>query len=180
MPDIPPHERRTGLLIPVAADELVAGFRRRFNAATVARRLPPHITVLFPFARVPALDGAMHDDLGEHFAAFEPFEAELTHVGSFEGYVWLAPEPRERFVELIAATCERYPAFPPYGGAEGEPEPHLTIAAIGDGDDAEQIVEIARSELSPLLPFRFAVTCVSLVEEQADGTFDQPARFRLG
>ena len=56
MPAIPPHERRTGLLVPVAADELVADFRRRFNAATVARRLPPHITVLFPFARVPALD----------------------------------------------------------------------------------------------------------------------------
>lgn len=180
MPGIPLHERRTGLLIPVAADELVDDFRRRFNAATVARRLPPHITVLFPFARVPALDGAMHDDLGEHFAAFEPFEAELTHVGSFEGYVWLAPEPRERFVELITATCERYPAFPPYENAMGEPEPHLTIAAVGDGDDAEQIVEIARSEFAALLPFRFGVTCVSLFEEQADGTFEQPAGFLLG
>ena len=180
MPDLAPNERRTGLLIPVAAGELVADFRHRFNAATVARRLPPHITILFPFARVPVLDGAMRDDLGEHFAAFEPFEAALTDVGSFEGYVWLAPEPRERFVELIAATCERYPAFPPYEGALGDPEPHLTIAAIGDGDNADQIVEIARSELSPLLPFRFAVTCVSLFEEQADGTFEQPARFRLG
>ena len=168
------------MLIPVAADELVADFRRRFNAVTVARRLPPHITVLFPFAPVPTVDAAVHDDLGEHFAAFEPFEAELTHVGSFEGYVWLAPEPRERFAELIAATCERYPAFPPYGGELGEPEPHLTIAAIGDGDDAGQIVEIARSELAALLPFRFTVTCVSLFEEQADGTFEQPATFRLG
>ncbi len=180
MPDIPPHERRTGLLIPVAADELVAGFRRRFNAATVARRLPPHITVLFPFARVSALDGAIHDDLREHFAAFEPFEAELTHVGSFERYVWLAPEPRERFADLIAATCERYPAFPPYEGAGGEPEPHLTIAAVGDGDDAEPVVTVARSELAPLLPFGFTVACVSLFEEQADGTFKEPVRFRLG
>ena len=127
-----------------------------------------------------ALDGATYDDLGEHFAAFDPFEAELTHVGSFEGYVWLAPEPRERFADLIVATCERYPAFPPYEGAGGEPEPHLTIAAIGDADDAEQIVEIARSELSPLLPFRFTVDCVALFEEQADGTFEEPVRFRLG
>ena len=168
------------MLIPVAADELVADFRRRFNAATVARRLPPHITVSSRSPACPPWTRALHDDLGEHFAAFEPFEAELTHVGSFEGYVWLAPEPRERFVELIAATCERYPAFPPYEGAWGEPEPHLTIAAIGDGDDAEQIVEIARSELAALLPFRFAVTGVSLFEEQADGTFEQPAGFSLG
>ena len=121
----------------------------------------------------------MHDDLGEHFAALRAVRGRAHRTsGSFERYVWLAPEPRERFVELIAATCARYPAFPPYEGAGGEPEPHLTIAAIGDGDDAEQIAEIARSELSPLLPFRFAVTCVSLFEEQADGTFEQPARFR--
>ncbi len=149
MPGIPPRECRTGLLIPVAANGLVADFRRRFNAATVARHLPPHITVLFPFARAAAVDGDLRADLATHFATFEPFEAELTRVGSFEGYVWLAPEPRERFVDLIATTCGRYPAFPPYEGEGGEPEPHLTIAAIPKGEDAGRIVEIARSELAP-------------------------------
>jgi len=179
MPGVPPRDRRTGLLIPVAADGLVADFRRRFNAGTVARHLPPHITILFPFAPAEALDGDLRADLATHFGAFEPFEAKLTRVGSFDGYVWLAPEPRERFVELIVATCGRYPAFPPYEGEGGEPEPHLTVAATSK-EEAGRIVEIARSELSPQLPFRFSVTSVSLFEEQADGTFDGSAQFELG
>jgi 2'-5' RNA ligase len=180
MSGIPPHERRTGLLIPVPADDLVADFRRRFNAATVARNLPPHITVIFPFARVPAVDDGLRADLVAHFTTFEPFEAELTRVGSFPGYVWLAPTPRERFVELITATCERYPAFPPYEGEGGEPEPHLTIAAIAAADDADPIVELAHAELAALLPFRFTVSSLSLFEEQEDGTFLESTRFGLG
>ena len=180
MPVIPPHERRTGLLVPVAADGLVGDFRRRFNAATVARRLPPHVTVLFPFARATAVDAAMHADLARHFATFTPFEAELTGVGHFDRFVWLAPEPRDRFVDLITATCDRYPAFPPYDGEGGEPEPHLTIAAIEEGGDAGRVADIAHSELAQLLPFRFVVDGVSLFEEQADATWVESVRFPLG
>ena len=180
MHELPPPVRRTGLLVPVAAEELVGDFRRRFNAATVARRLPPHITVLFPFARAGELDETARSELTAHFSAFAPFEAELSGVGSFDDYVWLAPKPRDRFVDLITATCERFPAFPPYEGEGGEPEPHLTIAAIDDGDSAGRIAEIARSELVPLLPFRFAVDSVSLFEELDDGTWQESVRFGLG
>lgn len=180
MPELPPQERRTGLLIPVAADGLVADFRHRFNAATVARRLPPHITVLYPFARATAVDDRIRADLVTHFATFAPFEAELTGVGSFVDYVWLAPEPRARFVELITATCERFPAFPPYEGEGGEPEPHLTVAKIDEGGSADQVAAVARAELGPLLPFAFSVTGVTLFEERSDGTFRESIRFALG
>ena len=180
MPEIPPQDCRTGLLIPVAADGLVAEFRSRFNAATVARRLPPHITVLYPFARVAALDEGLSSELVTHFAGFTAFEAELTGVGQFVDFVWLAPSPRDRFVELIAATCERFPAYPPYEGEGGEPEPHLTIAKIDEGDRAETIADIARTELGPSLPFSFPVSGVSLFEEQGDGTFRETTQFQLG
>ena len=40
-----PHERRTALFVQVPVDDLVDAFRRRHLAATVARGLPPHITV---------------------------------------------------------------------------------------------------------------------------------------
>jgi len=179
--DLPPAERRTGLLIHVAsADELVADFRNRFNASTVARRLPPHITVLYPFARVPDLDDELREEAAAHFATFPSFDAELTGVGQFDDFVWLAPTPRDRFLELISRTSERFPAYPPYEGEGGEPEPHLTIAKIEPGDNAGRVAEIARSELFPLLPFRFRVTEVSLFEEQADATFVESTRFSLG
>ena len=172
-------ERRTALLVPVAADALVAGFRHRHNAFAVARGLPPHITVLYPFAPALTVTETTSSDLARHFGTFPQFEAELTGVDSFSGFVWLAPEPRTRFLELIESTCARYPAFPPYAGGGGEPEPHLTIAATGAGGDLDGIVQLARSELSPMLPFRFSVSSVSLFEEGSDGRWSERQRFAL-
>jgi 2'-5' RNA ligase len=180
MPAVPASERRTGLLIPVAAEPLVDHFRRRHNAATVARRLPPHITVLFPFVRATALDAGTLSELRAHFSTFAPFDAELAGVGQFDDFVWLAPEPRDRFVRLIVATSARFPDFPPYEGEGGEPEPHLTIAAVDGRARATEVAALARDELAPLLPFRFAVTGVSLFEELVDGTWRESSRFELG
>jgi 2'-5' RNA ligase len=180
MPGVPAPERRTGLLIPVAAEGLVGDFRRRHNAVTVARRLPPHITVLFPFARAAAVDDATRSELAAHFSTFAPFEAELTGVGRFDEYVWLAPEPRDRFFDLITATCDRFPKYPPYEGEGGEPEPHLTIAAIEEGDSADRVAKLADMEFAALLPFRFAVDGVSLFEELDNGTWQESCRFGLG
>jgi 2'-5' RNA ligase len=174
---IPPLERRTGLPIPVAADVLVGYFRSRYNAATVARRLPPHITVLFPFARGVDVAATYGADLSAHFASFEPFAAELTGVGQFDRFVWLAPEPRERFVELVRTTCARFPEFPPYEEEGGEPEPHLTVGAVDAFDPTEPV---ARAELQPRLPFEFAVDSVWLFGEQEDGTFEATTRYGLG
>lgn len=177
---IPPLDRRTGLLIPVTADALVGDFRRRHNAATVARRLPPHITVLFPFVPSSAVTSDLRAELAEHFATFDSFEAELTGVGSFDGYVWLAPEPRDRFHGMITGTCARFPDYPPYAGGGGEPEPHLTVAAIGEGRSLADVVDLARVELGTRLPFGFVVTGVSLFEELGDGTWSESERFPLG
>ncbi len=115
-----------------------------------------------------------------HFATFEPFAAELTRIDAFAELVWLAPAPRDRFLELITATCDRFPAFPPYESGDLEPEPHLTIGAPDERDDVEAIAIAARSELERSLPFGFLVDSVWLFEEQEDGTFAQTSRFALG
>lgn len=55
--------RRTGLLIPVrSAEDIVGDVRRRHNAVSVARRILPQTTMLFPIA--------------SHFSGFASFEAE--------------------------------------------------------------------------------------------------------
>lgn len=180
MSDVPPTARRTGLLIPVhGAEEVVGDFRRRHNAESVARRIPPHITVLFPFVRVANLDDAVRSVAASHFGCFAAFDAELTRVGRFDEFVWLAPQPRDRFVELIDATCVRFPQFPPYEDTGIEPEPHLTIAAVDDAAAAVEIAALADRELARLLPFRFAVDCVALFEEGSDGTWHETTRFEL-
>ncbi|MSO96376.1 MAG: 2'-5' RNA ligase family protein [Thermoleophilia bacterium] len=180
MTAVPPHERRTFLLVPVAADALVADFRRRHHAASVASGLPPHITVLFPFAHGVNVARDRGAELAAHFAAIEPFEATLTGVGRFDHFVWLAPEPRERFVDLLTATRNRFPGSAAPEDVSRAPEPHLTIAAVAQDESTESVVASARFEFQPLLPFHFTVDSVWLYESREDRTWQMSSRFQLG
>lgn len=175
-----PHERRTALLVQVPVGELVDDFRRRHLAASVARGLPAHVTVLFPFAALASMDAQLRRRVVEHFAMISAFAAELTRVGRFDAHVWLAPGPHERFVALLTETYDRFPEFPPYGDAFAQPVPHLTIAEVGPGESVEQVAEQAERELEGGLPFRFTVDRVGLFEELADGTWRQSDSFELG
>ena len=175
-----PHERRTALLVQVPVEDPVDDFRRRHLAASVARGLPAHVTVLFPFAPAATIDAELHAQVAEHFATFPAFRAELTRVGRFDAHVWLAPEPHERFIALLAGTYARFPLFPPYGDAFAEPVPHLTIAEVGPDWSIEQVTEEAESALGPGLPFAFDVDRIGLFEELTDGTWQQSDSFGLG
>ena len=173
-------ERRTALLVEVPVEAPVDDFRGRHLAASVARGIPAHVTVTFPFAAASSLDPRLHADVVEHFATFDPFTAALTRVDRFDAHVWLAPAPHERFVELLTRTYDRFPQFPPYGDAFAEPVPHLTIAEIGQGESIETVAVDAERELSPGLPFAFTVDRVSLYEERPGGTWQRSDSFELG
>jgi 2'-5' RNA ligase len=180
MTEVPPHERRTALLVQVPVAEAVDDFRRRHLAASVARGIPAHVTVLFPFAGPASIDAGLRAQVVEHFATFSAFSAELARVDRFDAHVWLAPEPHERFIALLAGTHARFPQLPPYGDAFAEPVPHLTIGEIGPDENVEQLSEQAERELGAGLPFDFAVRRISLFEELADGRWQQSDSFELG
>ena len=185
MTELPPDERRTALIVAVRAEALVDDFRRRHRGFAFERGVPPHVTVLCPFAPAASVGDGMRAELAAHFSGLAPFAAELTEVAQFDVAVWLAPRPRDRFVDLIAATCARFPDYPPYGGEFPEPEPHLTVAELSDrsekiGDSVERVVERARVVLGPGLPFAFRVDAVTLLEEQGDGNWRESCRFGLG
>lgn len=175
----PADETQAALVVAVPeAAALVDPFRARFLPAALERRLPPHVTVLFPIVTTPGADREAQRAaaLARRFSAFP---ARLERVGRFPGHVWLAPEPRHRFVRLLAATWRAFPEFPPYGLVELEPAPHLTVGAAGDGPELDAVHARAREELAPALPLAFHVAALSLLVEQADGTWAECARFRL-
>ncbi len=71
----------TGLIVPVdAARGLVAPWRHLLPAA--GRSLPPHVTALWPFLPVAALDAAAERRLEELLAGAEPFAFALTRVAT--------------------------------------------------------------------------------------------------
>ena len=180
MAEVAPDERRTALLIEVPVEARVDEFRQRHLAATVARGLPAHVTVLFPFASATDVDARLRAEVEEHFRTITAFTAELTRVDHFDAHVWLAPEPHDRFSALLTETHARFPQFPPYGDAFTEPVPHLTIAEAGAGESVDDLVEQAEHELGVGLPFGFTVDRVALFEELADGTWRQADSFELG
>lgn len=162
-------ERRTALtLIVPEAEPVVAAFRARYAAESVAKRIPAHITLLIPYVAAARLDDMAVASAREHFRSFAPFAAELVEVGRFTEHVWLAPSPREAFVDLIQVTCRRFPESP-HGEAFPNPVPHLTVGQAGPGLSVEAIASAAEEELAPRLPIAFRVDSAWLLVEQDDG-----------
>jgi 2'-5' RNA ligase len=171
---------RTALVVVMReAEPVVSPWRHRFLRATVDRGIPAHVTVLFPFVPVATLDDDVTRALRELYAPLTPFRCDLASVESFPGYVWLAPEPAARFVELIELTCRAFPAYPPYGEPEIEPIPHCTVGAEEDATALAEMLGVLRRELAPRLPIRSDVGAISLLEERDDETWFERESFAL-
>ena len=164
--------RETALVVAVPeAEPAIAAFRARFDSVAVAKRIPPHVTLLYPFVPANELDPALLQSLRELYKPVRPFDFQLTRVDRFDHHVWLAPDPRNRFVELIELTCARFPAYPSYGERALTPEPHLTIGTAEGDRTVEATAAVAKMELATALPLRCRAERVSLLEEQAEGTW---------
>ena len=146
------------------------------SRASVARGLPAHVTVLFPFAGArdrSTLTSVRRSPSTSRRSRRSPPSS--TRVGRFDAHVWLAPEPHERFVGAAGRT--RTPAsreFPPYGDAFAEPVPHLTIAEIGKGEHRAASPSRPSASSRRASRSRSRSTDVGLFEELADGLAASP------
>jgi hypothetical protein len=165
----------TGLVVPVdAARELVASWLHLLPAA--GRSLPPHVTALWPFLPVAALDGAVERRLEELLSGAQPFAFALTRVATLADAAVLVPEPAEPFAALTRLLWGEWPECPPYGGAFDDVVPHLTVAIEPSTADRSSIEEA----LSPLLPLEVRAAEVLLIEETVSGALRERRRLMLG
>lgn len=137
-------------------EDLVGPFRQRYDPVAPLG-MPPHITILFPFVDVDDINEELLAVLWKRYSQVPAFSFRLPRLGQFGDVLFLAPEPREPFDRLIAATREWYPQYPPYGGAVDEPDPHLTVAHSEDPEELARIcgevegsmsAEVIESEVS--------------------------------
>jgi 2'-5' RNA ligase len=124
------------VLVP-EAEPLVEPFRKLYDPVA-PRGMPPHVTILFPFYAQTDLGPEVVRKLEEHFSGFAPFHFELRETGTFPRVLYLKPEPRSLFSEIISSTADLFPNLLPYGGSTGERIPHVTVA------HAETDVELER------------------------------------
>jgi len=160
------------VIVPEASLALTAA-----SAATglkPPRRMPAHVTVLYPFLARGRLDGDTRKAVGELVTARSSFDFYLDGIGEFPGVSYLAPRPPEPFVDLTTALWARWPDHPPFGGAFKEVIPHLTLAE-GSHDPAA-----VRRVVTGLAPIRSRATALSLMAPGWLGTWREIERFPLG
>jgi 2'-5' RNA ligase len=151
------------VLTPEAEPLAGAFFREHSNAGRDG--MTPHVTLIVPF--VPA--GAISEDIDQRlrrlFERFEPFDYHLRRFEYFEsGVLYLAPEPAQPFIDLVAALTAEFPDYPLYEGLHDEVIPHVTVA---ERDDPE-LLGLIRAEVEPRLPIHCRARAVRLVERGPD------------
>jgi 2'-5' RNA ligase len=165
------------LLVPVfAAETTVGSFRNHLDPAS-RLGIPPHVTVLFPWAPLQDQSAELIDALTDLFSRFQPFDFSLSTTGWFgERVLYLRPDPSDNFVRLTTGIADRFTQYPPYRGAFAEVIPHLTI-----GEDAElDALRSAEIEVRERLPITARATEVWLMSATSSGPWANTRTFSLG
>jgi 2'-5' RNA ligase len=143
--------------------------RAEFHAESVARGIPLHVTVLFPFV---APDAVPVRTLEALFASFPPLDLSLTRLAEFPGVVYAVPEPDTELLTLMHAVHARFPETPPYEGEFEEVIPHATLS---EGAPLDAVAGRCES----LLPIACHVHEVTLLMESAPDRWAEGRRFAL-
>jgi 2'-5' RNA ligase len=164
----------TALVLVLDDAEPFDDVRRTFAAATVARGIPFHLTLLWPFAPRDELTDAVLVGTRSFFAARQPFEFELTRVATWPTVVYAVPEPDAALRECMEALHARFPDWPPYGGIHADVVPHATL-----GEDAEAVRAFPEVErrLAGHLPLHYRADIATLLEEFAPDRWRERERF---
>jgi 2'-5' RNA ligase len=143
-------------------EPLIGGWRRRYTGDG-ARGMPPHVTLIIPFADSSEVEERL-EGVGRVLGDFAPFGVALLETARFPELLYLRPEPAEPFVAMTEALADAFPEFPPYGGDFDEILPHVTVAQSED-----EVLATIDEELAAQLPVRARVERAWLVENAPDG-----------
>ena len=169
---------RSALVVVVPeAEPVVSAWRRRFHSHSVERGIPPHITILFPFVPLGALDDGVLEALRRLYGPLRPFGFDLVSVETFPTTAWLAPAPAAPFLDLVAITRAAYPEYPPYGDPELVAVPHCTVGTDDDPGVVGEMARELRAGLGPQLPIRCRAAELTLLEERPDQSWATRATF---
>jgi len=154
---------QTALVVLLPELETLLGSWRDQHTTDGPRGMPPHVTLIFPFADSSGVEDKL-EALGRLFASFGPFEVALGETARFPGLLYLRPEPAEPLVAITEGLVRAFPEFPPYGGEFVEIVPHVTVALGGD-----DVLAAVERELQPQLPVKTRVERAWLVEDSPTG-----------
>jgi 2'-5' RNA ligase len=166
----------TAIVVIVREADPAVGDLYRAHTNSGREGMPPHVTLLIPFADSESLPLAR---LRVELRPFEPFDFALTEARRFEPrsgpILWLAPEPAAPFVALTEALVQAFPDYRPYGGVFEDVVPHLTVATDRDAIVLDRI----EGELAPALPIAARAEAATIVH-RLDGRWQPHTTIQLG
>lgn len=150
-------------------------YDERMPGVPIADLVPPHITVLVPWAD-PADDAAL-DRLAKAVQGFGVLELTFAQADAFGNgsVVFLQPEPADVLTGLLRTVAAAFPEHPPYGGSHPDPHPHVTVAMDGDA----QVLASARSALAVGSPPAVRVDSLGVYAPSADGVWRERSTVTL-
>jgi 2'-5' RNA ligase len=164
----------TALVLVLDDAEPFDEVRREFAASTVARGIPFHVTLLYPFAPRDELTDAVLAETRSFFAARQSFELELTRLATWPTVLYAVPEPDAALRECMKALYAQFPAWRPYGGMHAVVVPHATL---GEDVDAAHIYPEVERRLAGYLPLHYIADEATLLEEFAPDEWRTRERF---
>jgi len=169
----------SAILVPVPEAEPVVGQLRARLDSSAALGVPAHVTVLYPFVPPAELTPAVIETAAAAIASVAAFDCRFAGTRWFgETVLWLAPEPDEPFLALIAAVQAAFPAYPPYAGTITAAIPHLTVGDRPEGGLGA--LRDAETRVLPLLPVLAPIRHAWLMTgSQAPGSWQQLAALPL-
>ncbi|GAA5200508.1 2'-5' RNA ligase family protein [Rugosimonospora acidiphila] len=168
------------LIVPfLGVDRAVGAFRRNHDPAA-ALGVPAHITIHYPWLRLPSVDQEDIRQVRELAAATPPHPVAFRELRWFGTEVlWLAPDPAESLVDLSESSARRWPGHLRYGGQMTAPVPHLMVAQVRDGGDRAEVARV-EAELGERLPLRDEASEVWWMVQGEDGRWARRAAFGFG
>jgi 2'-5' RNA ligase len=164
----------SAVIVRVPVPRPLEQLRKRWDRAA-RLGVPAHVTVLYPFVDPAELTRDIRRELTSVAARHEPFRVRFERVGRWPAVVFLAPEPAEPLARLTHELAQRFPDYPPYGGAFDEVVPHLTVT-----ENADAPLEAIAEEAHEVLPFEHAITSLAVLVETPDGRWHGHWRLALG
>jgi 2'-5' RNA ligase len=123
-----------------------------------ARQMPPHVTLVFPFAGSESVE-AYTKQVARVLESFAQFEVTFREPARWPQTLYLKPEPPDPFIAITEALVDAFPDFPPYGGRFDKIIPHVAVA---HGDDA--LLDQLEAHVAPLLGLAVRVERLWLFE----------------
>jgi len=167
----------TALICRVPESErYIARYRERYDPSA-RRNVPAHVTILYPFVPLAAIDASVVARLREIAAGIRCFDYRLAQTRRFPVALYLAPDPDDSFSALTDAVWRAFPDHPPFEGKFDTVVPHVTVA---HGD--EPLLCEIEVELRIALPGSgVAARCQEMVLiENSSGRWEQMHAFALG